>query len=221
MTCGILDTLSHVNAKDPDSRMQPDPRSEEGALLIALRAGDPGAFEQLVREHAPRMLAVARRYLRQEDDAEAAVQDAFVSAHRALPGFHGESRLGTWLHRITVNAALGLLRRKRRLEREASLEDLLPRFRSDGHREAPGLPWVELRESRLEQAETRQKVREALDKLPEIHRTVLMLRDIDGFNTDETATLLGINENAVKARLHRARLALRTLLEPLFGGSDA
>lgn len=64
-------------------------------------------------------------------------------------------------------------------------------------------------------------MREALDKLPEIHRTVLMLRDIDGFDTNETATLLEINENAVKARLHRARLALRTLLEPYFGGSDA
>lgn len=217
----MLDTLSHMNAKEPDPRMIMNPSSDEGAVLTALRAGDPGAFERFVREHAPRMLVVARRYLRQEDDAETAVQDAFVSAYRALPGFHGESRLGTWLHRITVNAALGLLRRKRRLEREASLEDLLPRFRSDGHREAPGLPWVESRESRLEQVETRRKVREALDKLPEIHRTVLMLRDIDGFDTNETATLLEINENAVKARLHRARLALRTLLEPYFGGSDA
>lgn len=211
-----------MNAENSDLRGKTEVRSEEGAPLTALRAGDPAAFERLVREHAPRMLAVARRYLRREDDAEVAVQDAFVSAHRALPGFQGEAGLGTWLHRITVNAALGLLRRKRRLERETSLEDLLPRFRSDGHREAPGLPWVESRESRLEQEEARRKVREALDQLPEIHRTVLMLRDIDGFDTGETATLLGINDNAVKARLHRARLALRTLLEPHFGGgSDA
>ena len=93
------------------SRVESQVRSE-GELLAAVRAGEPEAYEQLVRAHSPRMLAVARRYLRHEEDARDAVQDAFLNAHRALPGFRGNSRLSTWLHRSVVNSALMKLRER-------------------------------------------------------------------------------------------------------------
>jgi RNA polymerase sigma-70 factor (ECF subfamily) len=189
-----------------------DPRAEEAALVEALRAGDPEAYESLVRTHAPRMLAVARRLLRSADDAEDAVQDAFLSAWRALGAFEGQARLGTWLHRITVNAALMKLRSRRR-KPEASIEDLQPRFLEDGHHEALPRRWKDA-DQVLAHKELRERVLDAIDGLPETYRNVLLLRDIEELDTAETARTLGISENAVKTRLHRARVALREVLDP-------
>ena len=119
---------------------------EEKALLEALRAGDEAAYEKLVREHTGRMLSVARRFLREEDDARDAVQDAFVSAFRAIGNFEGGSRISTWLHRIVVNAALMKLRTRRR-KPEESIDDMLPRWTDDGHPTAEKLAELGIRES--------------------------------------------------------------------------
>ena len=163
------------------------------------------------------MLAVARRFLGDEADARDAVQNAFVAAFRALDRFAAESRLSTWLHRIVVNASLMQLRARRRRPEE-SIESLLPRFLEDGHRVRPAPPWTESAESALLRQEVRELVREGIDRLPETYRLVLLLRDIEGLDTQETAKLLGVSANAVKIRLHRARQALRELLDPHFGG---
>ena len=175
------------------------------------------AYEQWVRASAPRVLAVTRRLLRNEDDAQETAQEAFLLAFRGLPRFDGEARLSTWLHRIAVNAALMRLRSKRR-HPEESLEDLqlLPRFHADGHHEEEPGEWHLSGEQALASAELRKAVRGAIDALPVMFRDVLMLRDIEGLNTAEVAQGLGISEAAVKTRLHRARLALREQLDPLF-----
>lgn len=193
---------------------------DEAALVRGLKAGDEAAFERLVREHGGRMLSVARRYFREEQDARDAVQDAFVSAFRAIDRFEEGSRLSTWLHRITVNAALMKIRSRARRPEE-SLEDLQPKFRDDGHHLELPAPWEERGDAVLEASDRARLVRKAIDRLPEIHRTVLMLRDIEGRDTRETAEALGITDNAVKVRLHRARLALRTQLAPHFERSGA
>jgi RNA polymerase sigma-70 factor (ECF subfamily) len=190
---------------------------QEAELLAALRAGDPAAYEQLVREHLPRLLAVTRRILGSDADAQEAVQDAFLSAFKAIGSFDGASRVGTWLHRIAVNAALMKLRSRGRRP-EQSLEQLLPRFLDDGHQIDPPAPWPPGAEKLLEREETRAAVRAAIDRLPENYRTVLVLRDIEELDTEETARLLGLNEGVVKTRLHRARQALRALLDPLGRG---
>jgi RNA polymerase sigma-70 factor (ECF subfamily) len=104
----------------------------EADLVARLRAGSDAAYEELVRAQGARLLAVARRLLRSEEDARDAVQDAFISAFRAIDRFEGGSRLSTWLHRIVVNAALMKLRSQQR-KPETSIEDLLPRFLEDGH----------------------------------------------------------------------------------------
>lgn len=187
----------------------------ETELLDRLRAGDVGAFEDLVRLAGGRMLAVARRMMAREEDAQDAVQDAFLSALKSLDRFDGRSQLTTWLHRITVNACLMKLRTQRRRP-EAAIEDLLPAFAEDGHARVPATAWKPEAGSGIEGAETRALVRAKIAELPEQYRTVLVLRDLEELSTEEAAQVLGISENAVKTRLHRARQALRTLLDPHF-----
>jgi RNA polymerase sigma-70 factor (ECF subfamily) len=189
------------------------PEAESG-WLVRLRERDEAAFEWLVRQHGGRLLAVARRFLRNEEDARDAVQEAFLSAYRSIRGFEAGSRLSTWLHRIAVNACLMRLRSRRR-KPEDSIDELLPRFTADGHQQSHPTPgWESSVETLLAKSETRAIVRRAIDRLPEAYRTVLLLRDIEEISTEESARLLGATENAVKIRLHRARQALRGLLEP-------
>jgi RNA polymerase sigma-70 factor (ECF subfamily) len=192
---------------------------DDAALLARLRAGEQAAFEELVRAETGKLLAVARRLLPTEDDARDAVQDAFLFAFRSLAKFEGHSRLSTWLHRIVVNASLMKLRTKRR-KREEQLDPLLPRYLDDGHHAEQFAAWDDQTE-RINRAETKALVRRLIDELPESYRTVLLLRDIEGLDTGETAKLLETTPNAVKVRLHRARQALRTLLAPHFGRSKS
>ena len=186
----------------------------ESALIERLRAQEEAACEELVRVHSGRLLSVARRMLRNEEDARDAVQEGFLSAFRAIQRFNGDCRLSTWLHRIVVNAALMKIRTRSRRPEE-SIEDLLPRFLEDGHHAEPTSDWGSAN-ALLEQRETRERVRAAIDRLPESYRTVLMLRDIEELDTAETAQFLGLTPNTVKIRLHRARQALAKVLEPAF-----
>ena len=194
------------------------PREDDAALVAKLRGGDSGAFEQLVRRDTPRLLRVARRFFDSEEDARDAVQDAFISAYKSIRNFASNSQLGTWLHRIVVNSSLMKLRSQKRRPEE-DIEQLLPRFLEDGHQVIPSVPWEENAEAILERKELRELVRESIDKLPETYRTVLLLRDIEELSTEETARLLDINTNTVKVRLHRARQALRAILDPHMRGA--
>lgn len=189
------------------------PPSDGGAVLAALRAGDSCAYETLVRRESGRLLATARRILRgDQEEAKDVVQEAFVTAFERLGTFKGECQISTWLHRIAINGALMRLRSQRRRP-QTSIEDLLPTFLEDGHRNVPSgdgaLPGPE---AAARQAETRRIVRHSIDRLPDTYRVVLLLRDIEELSTEETATLLGVTTTAVKLRLHRARQALRQLL---------
>lgn len=191
-------------------------RTEQASLLERLRRGDEAAYEELVRAQSGRMLSVARRFVRNEEDARDVVQQAFLSAFRALPEFHGQSLFTTWLHRIVVNCALMKLRSQSRSP-EQPIEDLLPRFLEDGHHAQPLTDWGSA-DRLLMQRFTRERVRAAIDRLPESYRAVLLLRDIEELDTGEVARALGLTKNAAKIRVHRARQALATLLEPIFGG---
>ena len=192
---------------------------DEAALLTRMRAGDDGAFETCVRTYCSRLLVVARRILRNEDDANDAVQDAFLSAFKGISQFKGQAQLGTWLHRIVVNAALGRLRSLQR-HPEKSIEDLLPHFGEGEHQLDPPVPWRVTPETILQGEETRTLVQRCIGQLPETYRIVLLLRDIEGLATEETAQVLDTSTAVVKTRLHRARQALRTLLDPYFREGD-
>jgi len=168
-----------------------------------------------VRRHSGRMLATARRLLRSDDDAADALQEAFISAFRSIDRFAGNSRLATWLHRIVVNACLMKLRSRSR-QPEVSIESLLPTFSSWGHHDHSVRNWRKLPIEEMLTDETRALVRRCIDMLPEDFRTILVLRDIEELSTEEAAAVVDITPGAAKVRLHRARQALRTLLEPHF-----
>jgi RNA polymerase sigma-70 factor (ECF subfamily) len=190
--------------------------AEERELVERLRGGDEAAYEQLVRRETPHLLAVARRILRSDADAQDAVQQAFLSAFCALRKFNGDCRLTTWLHRIVTNAALMKLR-SRAHRPEESIDPLLPRFLDDGHHREQFSEWQVPADARIFRTQAAAHVRAAIDRLPERYRTVLLLRDIEEIDTSEVAGMLGITPNAVKVRLHRARQALVTQLQPVFG----
>lgn len=183
-----------------------EPRENDVALVARIRRGEESACEALVRDYGPRMLAVARRFLPCHEDCNDAVQDAFISAFRAMDSFGGTSSLGTWLHRVVVNACLMKLRRRKS---EQSIEPLLPQFAADGHHAAR----IEADAfAKASAAETRAWVRQCIDRLPGAYRAVLLLRDIEGHDTQETAEILSCTVANVKTRLHRARQALRTIM---------
>jgi RNA polymerase sigma-70 factor (ECF subfamily) len=187
----------------------------EDPLVQGVRSGDPAAFETLIRQQTPRLLAVARRILKTEDDAREAVHQGFISAFKSRAQFEGHSQLSTWLHRIVVNKALDMIRARQRRP-EDSIEDLLPRFLPNGSHNQRFITWPSNAEEAIDRERTGAIVHEAIDELPESFRLVLQLRDIEELSTEEAAQAIGISPNAVKLRLHRARLALRTLLSERF-----
>jgi len=184
---------------------------DEKALLAALRGGHEWAFETMIRVFGGRLLAVARRFTRNDEDARDVVQSAYLSAFRGLNEFEGACLLSTWLHRIVVNTALMQLRSRRR-KPEDSIDVLLPAFQQDGHHVEQFSDWSAPADQLLERKQTRATVRACIEQLPENYRAVLMLRDIEELSTQEVAEMLTMTPTAVKVRLHRARQALSTLL---------
>lgn len=187
----------------------------EADLVRQASQGDSPAFEALVRPHLGMFYRVIERILGNEAESQDALQDALLVLHRELPGFQGASRFSTWAYRICVNQAL-MARRKRVRRREDALEDLMPRFQDDGHHmdmEAV-LAWSEEAEAlvRAESEELKARVRAGLDRLSDDQRSVFVLKDLEGWDTDEISCHLGISRELVRQRLHRARLALRALL---------
>lgn len=200
--------------------------ADDAELVARLRRHDEAAYALVLEQQGPRMLATARRLLASEEDAQDAVQEAFLAAFRSIDSFHGDARLSTWLHRIVINAAL-MRRRSLGRRREGELDDgdlgeLLPAFNEAGqfaHASSPAAGpsawpsgWAEASDAEAERAETRELVRRTIDELPETYRTALILRDIEELETEEVARHLGVTSNAAKIRVHRARQALRTLL---------
>jgi len=209
--------FSELLQGNPEPSLDPSGQHRNGDGLVArLKAHDEEAFETMVRQYGGLMLATARRLLGNEHDANDAVQQAFISVFKSIAAFNGEARLSTWLHRIVVNAALAQMRYRRRRP-ELPIDDLLPRFDEEGRWIADVAQHTEARENLLEnltdERESQEMVRRFIDRLPAPYRSVLVLRDIEEFDTAEVAELLAVTPNAVKIRLHRARQALKTLIE--------
>jgi RNA polymerase sigma-70 factor, ECF subfamily len=184
---------------------------DEKSLLTALRAGHEWAFETMIRLYGGRLLAVARRFTCNDEDAQDVLQSAYLSAFRALNDFEGACQLSTWLHRIVVNTALMKLRSRRR-KPEEPIDALLPAFQEDGHHVEQFSEWCTPADQLMEREQTRATVRARIEQLPENYRVVLKLRDIEELSTHEVAGILAMTPTAVKVRLHRARQALSTLL---------
>jgi len=189
------------------------------SLIDRLRGGDAVALEEVMEQFAPRVHRLAYGITRNEADAEEVVQDVFLRLFRKIDAFEGRSALGTWIYRIAVNTAL-IKRRGKRATLEVLLEDHLPTFKDDGHREGDRAmllaDWSETPEEELLSGETRDLVRRLIAGLPEQYRVVLLLRDMEELSNEETAEILDETIPSVKSRLHRARMALREQLTRAF-----
>ena len=175
-----------------------DPGRSDAELLRAHAAGDPDAFEQIVRRHRDRMWAVALRTVREPEEAADALQDALVSAYRAAGTFRGEAAVTTWLHRIVVNACLDRIR-----HRQARPTVPLP---EDGPREPADT------RDRMAEQDTAMAVEEALGRLPVDQRAAIILVDIEGYSVADAAEMLDVAEGTVKSRCARGRARLAVLL---------
>ena len=190
---------------------------QENKLVAALQGGDESAYVQLINEYGGAMLAVARRYMRTEDDARDCFQDACLQVVRAIGKFEQRSSLKTWVHRIVVNECLMRLRKQGRSSaKETEFDESNSDYDEYGFRVEPTLDLSQPVDSLLAKSQNRTLVLESINKLPEDFRNVLLLRDIEEYSTRDTATLLEVSEAVVKTRLHRARSALKKSLEPLF-----
>ncbi len=180
-------------------------------LVARLKARDKSALENLLREHGGRLYGVALQVLRDETEAQEAVQDALITIWNKIDQFEGRSPFTTWLHRVAANAALMKLRKNKKFEQHVSLESDgpdhdLPVIQLADPREGPG--------DTLLRGELGERVRTAIDALPEPYRTTVLLADVDEMAMEEIAETMGVTVPAVKSRLHRGRLALRKVLEP-------
>ena len=179
---------------------------DDMAVARAVAAGDRAAFEHLMRRHNRRLFRLARAALRNDAEAEEALQDAYLSAHRAIAGYRGEASLATWLSRLVLNACRGRLRRAARRENVVPmvpLDDVETSMADDAdHRP----------ERAAVRAQMRELVERTLDRLPEDFRVVFVLRAVEEMSVEETAAVLGIPEATVRTRHFRARSLLRESL---------
>jgi RNA polymerase sigma-70 factor, ECF subfamily len=187
-------------------------REDEPLLVAAAKAGDAAAFEELVNRYERKILRLTMNITRNREDAEDAMQDAFMKAYAHLGNFQEDSRFYTWLVRIAANEALMRLRKRR--PNQFSLdqpiegdEDLMPREIED---------WGPSPEQRYAQSEMREILNDVIDQLEPEFRVVFVLRDIEELSTEETAAAVGLSIPAVKSRLLRARLKLRQKLNRYF-----
>jgi RNA polymerase sigma-70 factor (ECF subfamily) len=190
----------------------------EGFSLKALQAGDVEEFSRLVDAYSNNIYRLAIKMLNQQEDAEDVLQETFIKAYRGLKSFDGRSKLSTWLFRIATNEALMVIRRKH--PEFVSIDE--PIDTEEGMQEPIQIvDWCCLPEEELLSEESRERLDEAVPKLPEKLKVVFLLRDINDLSTHETAEVLGLTDTAVKTRLSRARLRLREELSTYFADRTA
>lgn len=168
---------------------------DERELVLAAQRGEREAFSQLVRSHERRAYAVARAIVVNHEDAEDAVQEAFLHAYRALHRFLPDQAFGAWLHRIVANAALDITRRRKVRDADELPETVASPFRDPA-----------------EGSELRTRLRDALATLPARQRSVIVLHDVEGYKHAEIGAMLGIPEGTARSDLHYARSHLRGVL---------
>jgi len=194
----------------------PAQQDYEQRLIQRIRDGEHEAFYELIRPYERRVYAAAFAILRNEADADDCAQEAVLKAFKHIRQFRAQAKFSTWLIQIAVNEA--------RMRRRKEHAELIEPIEKDNNEEGSYTPrdfadWREIPSEALERKEVREKLAEALGSLGQIYREVFVLHDMEQLSIEETANALGISTAAVKTRLLRARLMLRDLLAPGFGGS--
>jgi RNA polymerase sigma-70 factor (ECF subfamily) len=230
----IAAAVTPIEADHPASEAH-EASAEDLRIVAALRAGDEAAFRALVERHHAGLIRVALMYVRTRAVAEEVVQDTWIGVLRSLPRFEGRSSLRTWIFRILANQARTRARREARSvpfsalagpDDEGSVVDPDRFLSADhptfaGHWASPPRNWDTIPEERLLASETRERVLEAIDGLPASQRTVISLRDVEGWSSEEVCDLLEISEGNQRVLLHRARSKVREALEDYLDGRAA
>jgi RNA polymerase sigma-70 factor (ECF subfamily) len=190
-------------------------------LIERLKAGDQDALEAIFNLYSVKLYNVALRILGDAADTEEVIQDVFWTAYRKAKSFQGNSQFSTWLYRLTVNAALGKIRRSKK-NKEVEYEEFLPKFQNDGHHAVrPVVDWSDTLDEKYTQREVQDLLARALDQLKPLDKSVVVLSDLEGLCDKDIAAAVGLTVSAVKTRLHRARLFLRGKLSVQLGYSAA
>lgn len=210
---------THTRPKKISSEKSQFSSGEERLLIERVKAGDQKAFETIYLRYVNRVYRQAFKLMGNAHDAEEVVQEVFVLVYKKTRSFLGKSEFSTWLYRLTTNAALTKLRQRKR-EKEVSLDEYMPKFRKDGHHLVrPVVDWTQNIDRFVAIKEFHQIIREAMDELSPIDKAVVVMSDLEEMSNPEISETLGITVQAVKARLHRARLFLRGKLTANLGYS--
>jgi RNA polymerase sigma-70 factor, ECF subfamily len=194
---------------------------EDRCLIEQVKAGDHDAFDVLFQRYFSTVYRQAIRLAGNREEAEEVVQEVFLTIYEKAHTFRGAAAFSTWLYRITANAALTKLRRRKKGE-ELSYDDYLPSFREDGHHLVrPVVDWSNELEERVASEERQRLIQQALDQLAPVDKAVVVLSDLEGLSDREIGSALGLSVSAVKARLHRSRLFLRGKLAASMGYSPS
>jgi len=195
--------------------------SKDSEIIERLKNGEQEALEIVFNLYSRKLYSVAHRILGEAADTEEIIQDVFWTVYRKAKSFKGDSQLSTWLYRLTVNAALGRVRRSKR-KKEVEYEEFLPKFQEDGHhRVRPVVDWSDTLDEKYAQREIQALVGKALDQLKPIDKSIMVLSDLEGLSDKEISAAVNLTVSAVKTRLHRARLFLRGNLAVQLGHSAA
>jgi RNA polymerase sigma-70 factor (ECF subfamily) len=223
---GIVATLELPRAATPvgsslRSNQKRKAERDDADLIERLKAGDEEALEVIFNRYSAKLYNVAQRILGEVADAEEVIQDVFWTAFRKAKSFRGTAQFSTWLYRLTVNAALGKIRRSKK-NKEVEYEEYLPKFQQDGHHLVrPVVDWSDTLDEKYAERELQQLLKDAMDQLKPVDKSAVVLSDLEGMSDKEIAALLGLTVPAVKTRLHRARLFLRGKLAVHLGHSAA
>ena len=190
-------------------------------VIERLKSGDQGALETIFNLYSVKLYNIALRILGEPADTEEIIQDVFWTVYRKAKSFQGNSQFSTWLYRLTVNAALGKIRRRKN-NKEVEYEEYLPKFQTDGHHSVrPVVDWSDNLDEQYSKHELQEVLGKALNELKPLDKSVVVLSDLEGLSDKEIAVSLGLSVSAVKTRLHRARLFLRGKLAVHLGYSPA
>jgi len=190
----------------------------DAGLVERLRAGDESAFAELVRQYQPRLLRLAEATVGSRAVAEEACQDTWLAVVKGVARFEGRSSFKTWLFRVMLNRARTSATREQRAGRADG--EMVERFDANGAWAEPPVPWSDLVDDRLVAERLARRVHDLLPKLPDQQRQVVVLRDVEGLDPLEVASLLGISDGNQRVLLHRGRAKLRELLTVEMGKSD-
>ena len=218
-SAATISGLQPIMGTNAVAKPQRKSKADETDLVRRLKAGDVHALEELFHLYSSKLYNVAQKILGDVGDSEEVVQDVFWTAYRKAESFRGNSQISTWLYRLTVNGALGKVRRSKK-KNEVEYAEYLPKFQKDGHHLVrPVVDWSDTVDEKYARQEIQEPLRRALDQLKPIDKSVIVLSDVEGMSDKEIAVTLGLTLSAVKTRLHRARLFLRGKLAVHLGHS--